>query len=108
MSRSMGTKTIYSASYLIDQNRIWLTMNSLPSFNRSILCNQHTCRDLELLTARFLCVTFLYLRGASARNQASPASRGWKNPCEFLRPSELPYEKPSPPRRALLLLFPLE
>ncbi|HEY3488239.1 MAG TPA: hypothetical protein VGL10_09245, partial [Gammaproteobacteria bacterium] len=30
----MGTKTIYSASYLIDQNRIWLTMNSLPSFNR--------------------------------------------------------------------------
>ena len=51
MSRSMGTKTIYSASYLIDQNRIWLTMNFLPSFNRSILCNQHTYRDLEPLTA---------------------------------------------------------
>jgi len=27
----MGINTVYSASYLIDQNRIWLTMISLPS-----------------------------------------------------------------------------
>jgi hypothetical protein len=26
----MGTNTTYSVSYLIDQNRIWVTMNSLP------------------------------------------------------------------------------
>lgn len=26
MSRSMGTNTIYFASYLIDQNRSWLTI----------------------------------------------------------------------------------